>query len=76
MNLAQYLKREGLTQKQFAKHLETTQGLDLTQGAISHWLTGRAKIAAEHVLKIEAATNGAVKRTSLRPDLYPRERAN
>lgn len=53
---------------------ETTQAeladdLKVTQGAISQWLSSR--IPAERVLQIEKATNFAVKRHEMRPDLYP-----
>ena len=60
-------------------YLETTsqselaQALGVTQGTISHWLNGRARIPAERVLGIELATGGKVTRHELRPDLYPVE---
>ena len=60
-------------------YLETTsqselaRSLGVTQGTISHWLNGRARIPAERVLGIELATGGKVTRHELRPDLYPVE---
>lgn len=41
-----------------------------------NWLERDEKVPAEQVLPIEAATGGQVSRHELRPDLYPRERAN
>jgi len=62
-------------------YLETTSqselaaALGVTQGTVSHWLNGRARIPAERVLAIETATGGKVTRHELRPDLYPVEPA-
>ena len=36
------------------------------------WLHRCPRVPAEHVLAIEKATNGAVSRHDLRPDIYPR----
>lgn len=44
------------------------------QGHVWHWLNKGGKVPAEAVLPIERATNGAVTRHELRPDLYPEER--
>ncbi|MGF7160148.1 DNA-binding transcriptional regulator YdaS (Cro superfamily) [Rhodoligotrophos appendicifer] len=43
-----------------------------TQSRIWYWLT-RAKrgVPGEYVLLVERATAGAIKRSELRPDLYP-----
>lgn len=65
MKLDQYLKTT--SQDAFA------QALGVSQGLVSHWVTGRARIPAERVLTIEAATGGQVTRHELRPDLYPLE---
>ena len=67
MQLSEYLESQKITQSAFAKRLDVTQGL------IWQWLNGR-RVAAEQVLKIERATDGAISRHDLRPDLYPRER--
>lgn len=67
MKLKEYLNREGLTQAEFAKRLKVSQGM------VSQWIING--VAAERVLKIEAATEGKVSRHDLRPDLYPRESA-
>lgn len=67
MKLTQYL--ENTSQEEFAKAIGVTQGL------VSHWVTGRTRIPAERVLTIEQATGGLVTRHELRPDLYPIEEA-
>ena len=55
-----------MSQAELARHLEVTPGL------VWQWLNGHRRIAAEQVLPIEKATDGAVTRHELRPDLYPR----
>lgn len=45
-------------------------GLGVTQGLISQWSTGRLKVPAERCIAIEQATNGAVTRYELRPDVF------
>lgn len=65
MNLKTYL--ETTSQSELAR------ALGVTQGTISHWLNGRARIPAERVIAIERATAGNVTRHELRPDLYPVE---
>lgn len=44
----------------------------VTQGMVWQWLKGRRRISGEKVIPIETATDGAVSRYELRPDLYPR----
>lgn len=47
-----------------------------SQQRVWTWLHNlEGKVPAEFVLPIEAATDGAVSRHELRPDLYPREAA-
>lgn len=67
MKLAQYL--ETTSQAEFAKAIGVSQGL------VSHWITGRSRVPAERVLTIEQATGGQVTRHDLREDLYPIEQA-
>lgn len=46
--------------------------IGVKQQVISFWLTkSRLGVAAEYVIPIERATNGAVARHELRPDIYP-----
>lgn len=40
------------------------------QGHVWHWLNKSRKVPADYVLTIEAATNGAVSRYELRPDIF------
>jgi DNA-binding transcriptional regulator YdaS (Cro superfamily) len=68
MDLATYLKRNRVSQAQFARKV------GVTPGAVWQWLNDEARISAEKVLPIERATDGAVTRHDLRPDLYPREK--
>lgn len=50
--------------------------LGVTQSTLWYWLDRSKKgVPAEHVIRIEAATDGVVTRHELRPDLYPRERS-
>lgn len=44
--------------------------LGVRQPAVSNWRR-RGKIPAVQVIPIERATNGAVRREELRPDIYP-----
>jgi DNA-binding transcriptional regulator YdaS (Cro superfamily) len=47
------------------------RAIGLRQCHIYNWLNRNKKVPAEHVLKIEKATKGAVTRHQLRPDIYP-----
>lgn len=40
------------------------------QGHVWHWLNKSRKVPGDYVLTIEAATNGAVSRYELRPDIF------
>lgn len=65
MTLDEYLKER--TQTDLARRLKVTQGL------VGHWVSGRVKISAERALDIENATDGAVTRNELRPDIFGSE---
>lgn len=69
MNLAEWLKQPGNTQEKLGAMLTPP----VTQGAIGHFM--RKRVPAERVLQIERATEGAVTRYEMRPDLYPIEEA-
>lgn len=71
MDIATYRREKGLSQSAFADLL-TASGSPATQGLVSQWEKG-ATIPAERVVEIERATEGAVRRQSLRPDLWPEE---
>ena len=64
MNLSHYIESSGLTRGQFAS------AIGRTEGAVSHWLTGRYKVSPESAIAIEQATKGAVTRHDLRPDVF------
>jgi DNA-binding transcriptional regulator YdaS (Cro superfamily) len=63
MNLKKYL--ETSTQTELAEKLGVSQGL------VSQWVNGDTAITAEKAIAIEVATEGAVTRSDLRPDLWP-----
>ena len=65
MTLNEWLKEAAMSQAELARRL------DRTQGAVSHWLTGRNTLPAEEVLKVCEATGFSVRPHDLRPDLYP-----
>jgi DNA-binding transcriptional regulator YdaS (Cro superfamily) len=65
MDLTTYLARERISQAELARRLSVSPGL------VWQWLNGRRQVAAEQVLPIERATNGAVSRHEIRPDIYP-----
>ena len=46
--------------------------IHVNQQRISYWLNESKKVPAEFVLSIETATNRQVRRTQLRPDIYPK----
>lgn len=49
------------------------RAIGTSQANIWHWLNKAKKVPAEWVMRIEAATNGAVRRHDLRPDIFPTE---
>ncbi|MCL4525208.1 MAG: helix-turn-helix domain-containing protein [Gammaproteobacteria bacterium] len=64
MNLQQYCQLH--TQATLARSLGVTPGM------IYQWLSGRRRIGAETAVRIEQATQGAIPRWELRPDLWER----
>ncbi|WCE04461.1 YdaS family helix-turn-helix protein [Pseudoxanthomonas sp. JBR18] len=69
MDILSFRKTHGLSQSALAAYL-TERGVAATQGLVSQWEKG-ATIPAERVVEIERATEGAVQRGDLRPDLWP-----
>ena len=65
MTLIEWMLTTGTSQKALAERLQ------ITEGAISHWVTGRKTMAAERVLDVAAITDFRVTPHELRPDLYP-----
>ena len=64
MDIDQYIKSAGITRIQFAEMVGVSEGM------VGHWITGRYRVAAERCLRVESATNGAVTRHDLRPDVF------
>ena len=64
--LAEYLKKVGLSQREFGLRLNPP----VTQSAVAQWLQG-VPIKAERVLEAAAATEWLVTPHDWRPDLYP-----
>lgn len=55
--------------------VELAQRLGVRQSTLWHWLVRAKKgVPAEHVIAIEKATRGAVRRYDLRPDIFPAPR--
>lgn len=62
-------------QPTLAQRLSEISGRKVVQQNISSWLHRSRRVPGEFVLAIEQATEGAVSKHDLRPDLYPREGA-
>lgn len=66
MKLIEYLTSQRLSQREFGRILAPP----VSQGMVGHWIAGRHSISAERAKAIELATNGAVQRHELRPDIF------
>lgn len=44
--------------------------LDVSENAVSKWVSGRMRITAERAVQIEQATDGQVTRYEIRPDVF------
>lgn len=72
MTLREWLELPGNTQRKLAERI------GVTQSAVSQWLQwldgglhdNASRITGERALEIEQATDGAVTRAELRPDLF------
>ena len=64
MNLKEWMTETGTTQ------LDLSQRIGVTQGVVWQWVNGRARVPAERAVAIEKATEGKVRRTDLRPDIF------
>lgn len=65
MTISDYLELMQMSQADLAKQL------GVSQGAVSHWVTGRVLPRAQHALLLEQITGGRVRRHETRPDVYP-----
>jgi len=52
---------------------ELARRCGIKQQNVYNWLHRNKRVSVQHVLKVEAATNGLVTRHELRPDIYPNE---
>ena len=64
MDIPSYLKKSDLTYAEFGARIGVSGGM------VGHWVACRHRITAERAIQIEAATDGAVTRAELRPDLF------
>lgn len=64
MDIATYLKQSNLSQDEFAKRV------GVTQAAVSQWLRGVNRPSPKTAISIEAATDGAVTRYALCPEVF------
>lgn len=64
--ISAYLRANEMTRAEFARRLNPK----CSPGLIYHWINGLVTIPAERAVAIEEATNGAVSRRDLRPDLF------
>lgn len=70
MTLEQFLKDSDQTAAAFAMKIGAPPS------TVTRWLRGERRVSPEMAIKIEAATNGKIRRHLLRPDLWPsKERA-
>ncbi|ELX1534648.1 helix-turn-helix transcriptional regulator [Escherichia coli] len=65
MNLGEYLHHSGITQKHFAEIVGVTQGM------VSHVITGRAKLTGEKILRWCEATGWIVTPHEIDSSTYP-----
>ena len=54
---------------------EAATKLDVTVAMIGHLITGERKVSPQMAIAIESASNGAIRRSALRPDLWQSETA-
>jgi DNA-binding transcriptional regulator YdaS (Cro superfamily) len=63
------------SQSELARRLTDATNRTIRQAHIWNWLNRDQRVPAEVVIHIERATEGAVSRSELRPDLYPPDEA-
>lgn len=67
--IRQFRLDHALSQQGFCQLL-AQHGVAVSAGLISHWETGRHQPTPDQWPAIEQATNGAVTRADLRPDIF------
>lgn len=63
MTLQEYIESGNATQKGLAEKI------GVTPGRVSHWICGQ-KVPPERCADVERATDGKVKKSDLRPDIF------
>lgn len=63
MTLQEYIEAGNATQKQIAERI------GVTPGSVSQWIN-RGSVPAERCAAVEQATDGKVKKSDLRPDIF------
>ena len=56
--------------KLFGTQKELAKAINITQQSVSDWIVGKKKPSAKNAIRIEKATNGAITRAEIRPDLF------
>lgn len=70
MQLKRYINSFPRSQRMAVRqHLADQVGVGTA--CIGHWLAGIRQIPAERAVQLEQATDGAITRYELRPDLFP-----
>lgn len=69
MDIRTYREEQGLSQAEFAARFSPPLA-PVSQGLVWQWESGRQRVTAERAIEIETATNGAVTRHDLRPDIF------
>lgn len=54
----------------FKSQTEFAKTLGVKQPSVFCWLSGKTKPSAASAIKIERATNGAITRAEIRPDIF------
>ena len=64
MKLTDYLAKHNLTAAEFGRRI------NVSRSQMLRYLKGKRRITAERAIEIEHATDGAVTRADVRPDLF------
>lgn len=54
----------------FATQIGIAKAIGVSQATVSYWVNGKEKPTAKNAITIEKATNGAVTRAEIRPDIF------
>jgi DNA-binding transcriptional regulator YdaS (Cro superfamily) len=59
----------------FGSRKAFASAIGVTPMAVSYWVQKKRNVTPERAIEIEKATNGAITRSELRPDLWPSNEA-